>query len=536
MTRTLFLGLDGATFTVLDPLMERGVMPFLRGFIDGGVRATLRTIVPPLTPPAWTSLMTGKRPGRHGVFDFFQKETPESHFFKMANSGDVGSATMWSLASDAGLRISALNFPLMFPPPAVNGAVVPGGWMPWRQLRLGCAPPGLFDRLKALPSFNPREMAFDMELEVKAVEGCAADEYADWVRLHTRREQRWLEISRFLMQEEPADLFGIVFDGVDKLQHLCWRFLDPAFRPAEPTAWEREVMDLCDDYFRQLDGILAELVALAGPDATVVMGSDHGFAPTFEVLYLNTWLEQQGFLAWNDGTAATDAERPPVGFNQIGRHVNQIDWSRTVAYAASPTNQGIHLVSQYPDGTPVPAEVYLATRAAIVAGLRELRHPETGLPLVEEIWTRDEVFDGPFKPLGPDLTLRLANAAMVSIVRSDSLLQPRPKVEGFHRWDGIFLARGPEVRSGVTLDELSILDVTPLILYSLDLPIPADVEGRVPGEIFVAGRLDEHPPVSATPAPAAGAADMSVAGIEVAFDAEEEELVIRRLRALGYVE
>ena len=93
MARTLLLGLDGATFTVLDPLMERGVMPFLRSLVDRGVRAPLRSIVPPLTPPAWTSVMTGKRPGQHGVFDFFQKESPDSAYYHFASSQDVRSAT-----------------------------------------------------------------------------------------------------------------------------------------------------------------------------------------------------------------------------------------------------------------------------------------------------------------------------------------------------------------------------------------------------------------------------------------------------------
>ena len=67
-----------------------------------------------------------------------------------------------------------------------------------------------------------------MELEVKAIDGCPEEDYADWVRLHIRREQRWTEVLLHLMAEEPADLIGILFDGVDKLQHLCWRFLDPA--------------------------------------------------------------------------------------------------------------------------------------------------------------------------------------------------------------------------------------------------------------------------------------------------------------------
>ena len=116
--------------------------------VADGVRATLRSVVPPLTPPAWTSVMTGKRPGEHGVFDFFQKETPDSRYFRFTTSHDVRSATTWSLAGEYGLRSNVLNFPLMFPaPPIFDGCLVPGGWMPWRQLRLGCRPAGLFDRL-----------------------------------------------------------------------------------------------------------------------------------------------------------------------------------------------------------------------------------------------------------------------------------------------------------------------------------------------------------------------------------------------------
>ena len=90
----------------------------------------------------------------------------------------------------------------MFPAPPVNGYVVPGGWMPWKQLRLGCHPRGLFDRLKQLPSFDPRELSLDMELEAKAVDGCPEEEYADWVELHIRREQRWFEILRTCSKTE----------------------------------------------------------------------------------------------------------------------------------------------------------------------------------------------------------------------------------------------------------------------------------------------------------------------------------------------
>ena len=125
MARTLLIGLDGATWTILDPYMERGLLPNLQALTERGTRAQLRSIMPPLTPPAWTSLMTGKHPGRHGVYDFFQKDAPDSEYFHFASSQDVGSPTIWSVASAHGKRVMSLNFPLMFPPPDVTATWCP---------------------------------------------------------------------------------------------------------------------------------------------------------------------------------------------------------------------------------------------------------------------------------------------------------------------------------------------------------------------------------------------------------------------------
>ena len=91
----LLIGLDGATFDILDPLMQQGAMPVLRGLIGSGVRATLRSTVPALTPPAWTSLVTGRGPGSHGIFDFFRKDKESSPLFRFLTSHDVACSTMW---------------------------------------------------------------------------------------------------------------------------------------------------------------------------------------------------------------------------------------------------------------------------------------------------------------------------------------------------------------------------------------------------------------------------------------------------------
>ena len=157
---------------------------------------------------------------------------PGSTTIRLATSGDIQVDHVAELVNGAGQRASVINFPVHFPPLPIDGAVI-AGWMPWRQLRLGCYPPDLYDRLKQLPDFNPRELAMDMALEARATEGCDEDEYVEWVGLHIRREERWLEVLNYLSDNDPTDLTAVLLDGPDKVQHLCWRFLDPALWPAE---------------------------------------------------------------------------------------------------------------------------------------------------------------------------------------------------------------------------------------------------------------------------------------------------------------
>ena len=542
----LLLGLDGATFDVLDPLMDAGHMPNLARICKSGVRGPLRTVMPPLTPPGWTSMVTGRRPGNHGVFDFFQKERPDSEFFRMSTALDIRTETVWSLASAAGKQVIALNFPVMFPAPPVNGYVVPGGWMPWKQLRLGCHPRGLFDRLKQLPSFDPRELSLDMELEAKAVDGCPEEEYAEWVELHIRREQRWCEILSYLLEDESPDLVGVVFDGVDKLQHLCWRFLDPQQLPEQPTAWESEMRALCVRYFTSLDDIIGRLVELAGPEATVVFASDHGFGPTDEVFYINTWLEQNGYLVWADDVATTAATG--IGFNEMTRHIYTLDWTQTLAYAATPSSQGIHLVSREP-GTELPlsADHAAELRARLVADLSAARHPVTGRPIISEVVTRDESFSGPFEDCAPDVSIMPADGLSISILRSDTAFRARETVRGNHRFDGVFIAAGPTIAgegAGRPVDDVSITDITPLLLKVLGVSVPGDLDGRVPDVLTAAAAARKATivdvPLQPQPidddVPIADFAEDEDFDLPDVYDQEDENAVLSRLRTLGYVE
>lgn len=526
--RVVIIGLDGATFQVLDPLMKEGTMPFLASFVAAGTRAGLRTIVPALTPPAWTSLMTGRSPGHHGIFDFFRMDSRDSRHIRFTTSSDVACETIWSAASRQRRRVTTLNYPLMFPAPRIDGNVV-AGWVPWKQLRLACHPEGLFDRLRALPGFDQRELAMDIKLEERATEGCSRpEEYAPWIELHIRREQHWFEILSHLMDTDPCALTAVLFDGVDKLQHLCWRFIAATPETQWQEPWERRAFDLCREYFRRLDSIVEQICAKAGPEARVFIASDHGFGPTQQVFHVNAWLERQGYLSWATGHDAATADDALLGVGRVARHTFQMDWTRTRAFATTPTSNGIY-ITDVPGGS---REEYLVIRERISEELRRLRHPDTGQRVVRQIYAREEAFAGPFMSMAPDLTLELHDGGLVSILPSPTVFSERPTVAGAHRPVGVFLARGPGIRAGATSPELSILDVAPTVLYSLGLDVAEDYEGAVPDSIFDAGVLERQPVARAV----AGTPIAQDLAPLAALDAEQEAIVMRRLQELGYVE
>ncbi|MCB0077577.1 MAG: alkaline phosphatase family protein [Anaerolineales bacterium] len=531
--KCLFIGLDGATFDVLDPLMARGAMPFLASVVERGGRAPLRSTIPALTPPAWTTLMTGRAPAAHGIFDFFRRESKESLQFSFLTSRDIGVETIWQRANRAGQRVTVLNFPLTFPAPPVDGYVVAGGWMPWRQLRSGCHPKTLYDELKRLPDFNPRTLAMDMSHEEKALEGCEQEDYEPWVALHIERERQWHGVARHLMTTDPTEMFALLMDGVDKLQHLCWRFIDPAMADQLTEPWEARVRDRCLDYFRTVDEIIADLAGLAGEEAMIVIASDHGFGPQVRTFFVNQWLAEAGYLAWTDKRQSA-TEATTLGIASLAKHTFQMDWTRTVAYAPMPSGNGIHLVRQdeaHPHG--IPAEALAAVRQRIIEGLLAVRDPHTGEAVVDRVWTRAQLFAGPWEQIAPDLTLELSDGGLISIVAADAVVMPRPQPTGTHAPLGVLIAAGAGVQEGVTLPEKQIVDSASLLLYAVDAPIPADLEGELPTHLFSAAWLERNPPQQSDEV---GVQPVATVEKEALFTEEEQSEMLRHLQALGYVE
>jgi predicted AlkP superfamily phosphohydrolase/phosphomutase len=534
MSRTVLIGLDGATFSILDSLMENNVMPFLKEFVARGVRSELLSTANPLTPPAWTSLMTGRSPGHHGIFDFIRAEERNGEvYFTLHDSRDIQCETIWSMINRQKMRVISLNFPIMSPPPRVSGYIIPG-LVSWRHLKRSVHPPELFEQLKTLSEFNYKEMAWDFEMEKKVLQGVDYQEYESWIQFHIRRERHWFEIARHLMLTDPCDLTAILFDGVDKLQHICWRFLDPEWTPSAPTEWEKKIRDLCVEYFSMLDSYLAGIVRLAGPEARVFFASDHGFGPTTEVFRVNVWLHDQGYLTWRT-PGALDEMAKQSWERRLNSTFALLDWEKTKAYARTSSSNGIYIRKALAsEQSGVPADEYETFRQRLIDALYGVVNPATGERIVKRVRTREEAFPGSQMHQAPDLTLTLKDHGFVSIKNITPAVQSRPEVSGTHRPEGIFLAGGPGIRKGVQINPLSIIDMASTLLYSLGLEVPEDLEGRVPVEVFESSWVKTHPAQIGNPSKPPTSLALQRSRPKV--DAEEDPIIFERLKALGYIE
>lgn len=524
--RVLMIGLDGATFTLLRPLSRQGALPFLTSLIRGGTVAELMSTRNPLTPPAWTSMTTGRNPEVHGIYDFLRPAylADGSVYLKVNDRRDNRAETVFSMVNRAGLRATALNFYGYSPAPKLDGYVV-SGFVPWKHLRHGMHPPSLFEHLKASKDFDYRDLGMDIGEEKKCIQGIADNEQEEWIELQNVRDAAWTEVTCRLMAEDRTELTAVVLDGPDKLQHLFWRYVDPDTHAGEPGPATEKLREHCLNFYRKMDDNIRRLVEAAGPETNVIITSDHGFGPTTEIVYVNEWLARQGYLTWSK--TSVDDTKGQLTADKIKDHLGMIDWRKTVAFCPTPSSNAIYIKPDPGNGIGVKSEDYLDFALKIRRELLDYRDPANGKPVfvgAEMNKLRGHSFAEPC----PDITLKLRDGGFVSILASDEVVKQRPLADGTHRPEGIFVGYGPAFRRDEQLDPLNLLDITPLMLTLLDLPVPRDLEGRVPIEAL-------EPSIHAS----VGGATLSAGGApaeHAEVSEEDRQALLRQMKQLGYMD
>ena len=531
MTRTILLGLDGATFTALTPLIDGSaaegvVMPCLAKLVDDGFSGTLTSANHPLAPPAWATVCAGRTPGNHGIYDFVRfEDMGDDVYFTLYDARDIRCETLWQIAGRAGKSVVSLNFPMMAPPEKINGSLVPG-FVSWKHLRRNSWPDTLWDRIAGIDGFSAKEMSWDFERESQIGEAMPDDELFSWVERHLPRDRQWFNIAMHLLTEDKPDLMALMLDGTDKIQHQAWHVLDPKYWSGDAPESRQKVRKLVLDYFRGLDDYIRQLHEAAGPDSHLIIVSDHGFAGAEKVVRINKYLESLGYLAYRpkDDSAAA-ARRDLANFANL-------DWSQTKAYCPTPSSNGI-VIRMASDKNPngVRAEDYDSFRAQLIADLNAMTDPATGEQVIQKVMTREDAFPGAAMEQAPDLTVLLSDYGFVSVRDLAPYVVDRPIPMGTHHPDGIFIMTGPGVARAKG-ETLSIVDTAAITAYSLGLDIPQDFEGAVPEALFDADWLTRHPVRVAS---ATQSQDPTQRAEGEATEAQREEM-LAQLRLLGYLE
>ena len=535
MPNVLVIGLDGATWQLFRPWASAGRLPHLAALMARGTWGTLRSTIPPLTLPAWSSMMTGRNPGGHGVYAFWRLSTDRYEPGPIANASDMRAPTIFDVAGRAGRRVGVVNVPPSYPIRPVNGFVV------------SCmlTPPG--ERFT-----DPPEVAAelgDYQIDVRAPDGLRNDPrvfaekglgFLEALRVQTRR--RADAVIR-LTGRRPSDLLGVVFYAPDRIQHFFWEFLGDETRLDQQG---RSIRAACDAVYRELDAGIGRLVDAAGPDATVLVASDHGFtSKPAHSIRINRWLADTGLLharpLWQLRRRIAKRAFPAGWRSRYDRFEATVNPARTRAWAdrieTTTAAIWVHAKERYPLGCVSSGAEYEAVRTQIVDGLQALRDVE-GLPVFRRVYRREELYHGPFAEDAPDLIAvsneryGLVYGSLRRDLRAKSLFGPWHELgyTGTHSPEGLYLLAGPPVRALGEHREYPIEAIAPTALHLLDVAIPPQMEA--PG---ITSALDEDY-LRAHPIRVADHADDTVLAASGWKSREDEAKIADHLRALGYLE
>ncbi|ORE93412.1 type I phosphodiesterase/nucleotide pyrophosphatase [Stappia sp. 22II-S9-Z10] len=521
------IGLDGATFTLLRPLAEGGHLPFLKSLMENGTVANLMSTRNPLTPPAWTSMITGVSPESHGIYDFLRPAFLDdgSVYMNVNDRRDNHAESVFAMVSRQGMRASAFNVFGLYPPPKDVVGHTAAGFVPWKHLR-GAMSEGLFDKLKASNEYDWRHLAMDHSEEKKVVSGVTDDERDGWINLQNARDAAWTTVTCNMMNEDPTELTFVVLDGPDKIQHLFWRYMDPECYAGEPGEDTDKITAACIDFYERMDKNIQRMVEAAGPETNIIITSDHGFGPTTEVVYVNEWLARRGYLKWSDSAEADTGNK--LTPDKLRDHLNMVDWRKTAAFAPTPSSNGIFLKPDVGNGIGVTPDNYLETVLKLRDELLAWKDPKTGTQVFVKAEC-NKLRGVPFVEPCPDITLTLRDGGFVSILNAEEIVVQRALAEGTHRPAGIFVGYGPDFKKGQEVDALNLLDITPLMLTLLGLPVPRNLEGRVPTEALSDGVEAETGAATHAPGGDAGSADDQPSD-------EEREALLNQMKLLGYMD
>jgi len=507
-TRVLIVGLDGFDPVLYRSMRDAGQMPNLAGIESDGLFQPIRSTIPPFTYPAWSTVLTGCNPGKHGIIDF-TKRLSHSYDLEPIDSTFRQVPTLSGYLSSQGHRVGAMGFPTTYPPEPLNGFMLSGFDSPVAvdaDISF-CYPRSLFKELASLGS--PYTLTGIQEVRIG--------------RHWHRRAREWLlsmiprrtSIAEYLLNRSEYEVVGIVFSESDTASHHFWAFHDPS--SPRYTRDGAEMAMTIRDVYRALDRAVGRLAGFAD---VVLIVSDHGMGGAgVRKISLNRLLAQHAHFSYKTGsnrfsamfgTLAPSAFRlAPVRLQEQlfrvfkGRFAARIEANRRLSHARLE-----HCLAFSDELNYFPSIWLHDERFPLGTGMSETERCErsesirrdligecldsTDSPLFEKVHLRDEIYHGPCISGFPDLILEVAldQGFSFSISRETTpgpVIEPIPRsawigekggsMNGSHRPEGVLFIRGLKTATGDRSTPPGLEDIAPTVLHELKIETPAWMDG-----------------------------------------------------------
>ncbi|EDY35479.1 Type I phosphodiesterase / nucleotide pyrophosphatase superfamily [Aciduliprofundum boonei T469] len=473
--RTLVIGWDGAPYDKISKWVQEGKLKNLGKLVDKGAFGPLETTKLTISSCAWTTMVTGKNAGKHGIYDFFgTKFVSDSYFREPINSKWRRAKALWNYLSNYGYRVGTVNIPITYPAERVNGFMVGGMMSP------GVDAPGFTYPANLLKDYPKLK---EYRIDIEGAKHLDRDKFI--YEVNKTIEERF-NLFRYLIIKEDVDLFFGVFTSSDRFSHYMWHFFDQnhPYRKHESEEDLKKYKNSLLELYQKLDEYLGELISEFGPDNVMVV-SDHGFASIYKYFEFNKWLYLKGYLKFKPKSEWKEFKHGKLNPKRTYIY-GKVDWSETQAYMIGKRGSVyINLEGREPHGV-VKKEEYEDLVEELIKEIKKIKDPETGEYIVQDALPRDEIFSGPYLNEAPDILTffkdKYASIGYIVDLNSEDLfiVNDRPDLElelGIERYAGIFVASGLDYRH--TNVNAWIGDVTPTILHTYGIPRDPDMDGKV---------------------------------------------------------
>ena len=434
--RVAIVGLDGVPFSLLEQFFDAGLMPNLADIARHGTFLRMTTSLPAVSSVAWTSFMTGKNPGEHGIFGFTELKDREITL-RLPSFDDIRRPAIWHICDNVDSIV--VNLPFTYPARPLRGVLISGFVAPIFERAV--YPQSLIDWLRS------RNYRIDVDT-VKARQDpeILISDLFDTMNTHE-------EVMFALMAQQPWDLFIGVITGTDRLHHFLFDACSDSSHPRHRD---------CIDYYRRIDHFFGRLRERLGAGTKLIVLSDHGFTNLRTSVQLNYILKTLGYLRFT----RTD----PQSINDI--HAD------SPAFALDPTRLYINSRENFEKGSlsgHAAADVRTKLREDLKRmrlsdiGIRDCADAEADEPLFADVLCKEEIYQGDCLDIAPDLVVVPRRGYDVKASVGANAPTSDDIFTGMHTHDDAFLIINDSSYS-CGLSEVKISDVAGLIIDALGGP------------------------------------------------------------------